>query len=95
MDRLIEDRKIEYAGLGGLSPLRRLAEATGNDLGYVVRLANAGELRKLLPAFGQPPLRIHTPPSDAVDTGLVRALAHRASPRQAQLHLRAKRFGPA
>jgi hypothetical protein len=84
---------IEYAGGGGLAPLRELAKATGHDLEYVVRLANRGELRRLLV---NGPIRIHTPlaSDEPVDNRLGLALARRASPRNAQLALMGKRFGP-
>ena len=74
---------IEYAGAGGIATLRELAKATGNDLEYVVRLANRGELRRLLVAS---PIRIHTPlASDKADS---------ANPRAAQLRLLMKRLPP-
>lgn len=70
---------IEYAGAGGIAPLRELAKATGHDLEYVVRLANRGELRRLF-AGRTEPLRIHTPlrESDKPDM---------ASPQAARLSL--------
>ena len=76
---------IEYAGAGGLSPLRSLAEATGNDLEYVVRLAKTGELRRLF-AGRTEPIRISTPLRG--DTPAT------ASPRAAQLRLLMKRRPP-
>jgi hypothetical protein len=83
---------VEYAGAGGLAPLRELAKATGHDLEYVVRLAKNGELRRLLV---NGPIRIHTPlasDDEPVNDKLARALARRASPRNAQLALMAKRW---
>jgi len=38
---------VEYAGAGGIGPLRDLAEAAGLDLDYVIALANDGELHKI------------------------------------------------
>jgi hypothetical protein len=74
---------VEYAGAGGLAPLRELAKATGHDLEYVVRLANRRELRRLLVAG---PIRIHTPlASDKSDM---------ASPQAARLRLLMKRRPP-
>ena len=77
---------VEYAGAGGLAPLRQLAKATGNELEYVVRLANRGELRRLFPAGKK--VTIGTPPES--DTPPITA----TSPRLAQLALQRKRFGP-
>jgi hypothetical protein len=76
--------RTEYAGAGGLAPLRRLAEATGHDLEYVVRLANRGELRRLFP--NGKTVRISTPrESDKSDM---------ASPQAARLRLLMKRRPP-
>ena len=77
---------------GGLAPLRSLAEASGKDLEYVVRLANRGELRKLF--TGGRKFYIRKVSDEPDNNTLAHALARRASPRQAQLRLMGKRFGP-
>ena len=75
--------KTEFAAGGQRAALRGLAEASGHDLEYVVRLANRGELGRLF--AGGKRFRIDSRPetADALTTA-----------RAAQLRLLAKRHGP-
>jgi hypothetical protein len=66
---------VEYAGSGGIGPLRSLAQAAGLDLDYVIELANTDELHKIFE--GGRTYRIDTEP--APDSPLLRLLLEKKS----------------
>jgi hypothetical protein len=90
---MTERRRTEFAAGGSATALRGLAQASGHDVAYLVRLAQQGQLQRIF-TRGKT-FRISTPPMEEVPITVTARRGAALSPRQAQLRLRAKRFGRA
>jgi hypothetical protein len=87
------EQRVEYANGSSRAALRGLAEASGHSLDYLCHLAAKGELGRVF-AGGKRFSHTRSMPDEPDNNRLALALARRASPRQAQLRLMGKRFGP-